>query len=84
MQITETINGYNITAGYDEPLGHVFLVIEKKDELIYSNLNLDNPFEIKDFSYFVDAAKSYDLDLSHMREQIHTVRDKHNNTKETT
>jgi len=76
MQIIEKIKGYDITAGYDEPLGHVFLVIEKDDELIYSNLNLDNPFEIKDFSYFIDVAKSYGLDLEYMKEQIHDARDK--------
>ena len=76
MQIIESINDYDITAGYDEPLGHVFLVIERGDELIYSNLNLDNPFEITDFSYFIEVAKSYNLDLSHMRDQIHTARDK--------
>jgi len=75
MQIIESINDYDITAGYDEPLGHVFLVIERGDKLIYSNLHLDNPFEIKDFSYFYKVAKSYNLDLSHMKEQIHTARD---------
>jgi len=81
MQITESIKDYDITAGYDEPLGHVFLVIEKNDELIYSNLNLDNPFEIKDFSYFVKEAKAYGLDISHMKEQIHTARNKHTKEK---
>jgi len=75
MQIIETINGYDITAGYDEPLGHVFLVIEKDDELIYSNLNLKNPFAIKDFDYFIKAAKLFDLDLSHLKEKIHNARD---------
>ncbi|MDL1957371.1 MAG: hypothetical protein LWW95_10080 [Candidatus Desulfofervidus auxilii] len=82
MQIIETIKGYDITAGYDEPLGHVFLVIEKNEDLIYSNLNLDNPFEIKDFSYFVDVAKYYDLDISHMKEQIHNARDTNTNDDE--
>jgi len=41
--------------------------------LIYSNLNLDNPFEIKDFSYFIEVGKSYSLDLSHMKEKIHAA-----------
>jgi len=71
MQIIEVIKGYKVTAGYDEPLGHVFLVIEKDDKLIYSNLNLDNPFEIKDFGYFINVAKSYGLDLTHMKKEIH-------------
>ena len=43
--------------GYDDVLKYVFMCVWEKDKLIYDNLELNNAFEIKDFSFFKNVAR---------------------------
>jgi len=63
-----TINkkDFYVNAGYDSRMDYAFMVIFNEDEdIIYSNINEANMFEIKDFIYFLNKAmKDFNIDLS--------------------
>ncbi|MFW2235455.1 hypothetical protein ACN4FE_05450 [Aliarcobacter butzleri] len=42
--------------GYDEKLDYVFMCVYHNEELIFSNLDLENALEIKDFGIFIEIA----------------------------
>lgn len=61
--------------GYDSILDYMFLSVDKEGEMVYDNLAEENPFQKKDFQFFVDVAKEkFGIDLSEFKETINNER----------